>query len=269
MPANVTVEYAKANEKYLNAKTREEKIAALEEMLSKIPKHKGTERMQAMLKQKLSKLKSQKEAKASRRTLSIPKEGSAQVCILGFTQSGKSTFLSNVTNARPKISDIPYTTKEPEVGTMDYEGVKIQLIEIPSTFKPVFMSLIHSSDGVVLIYRNEKEKDELKKILSDFRINKPFVEIERGEEMGESKKLIWGMLGLIRVYCKEPRKEPEKKPLVLKEGSTVEDAVKRLHKDFFKYFKFVRVWGSSKYPGERAGLEYKLRDGDIIEVHIS
>jgi len=268
MPANVTIEYVKAEEKYRNAKTREEKIEALEEMLSTIPKHKGTERMQAMIKQKLARLKHQKKAKVSRKSLMIPKEGDAQVCILGLTQSGKSTLLSKLTNARPKISDHPFTTTKPEIGTFDFEGVKIQLVEIPSNFKPVFMSIVQSSDGMVLIYRNKDELKELKDILSDFKIKKSFVEIKTNEDLEKIKNDIWNILGLIRVYCKEPGKKPEKKALVLKKGSSVGDAAKKVHKDFVKYFKFARVWGSSKYSGEKVGMDYKLKDNDVLEIHI-
>lgn len=268
MPANVTVEYVKAQEKYLNAKTREEKIEVLEEMISTLPKHKGTQQMHALLKQRLSKLKKQKQAKVSRRTLTIPKKGDAQVCILGLTQSGKSTLLTKLTNARPKISNHPFTTTKPQIGTCDYDGVKIQLVEIPSSFKKVFMSIARSSDGLILLYKNEKERQELKEILSKFRIKKSFVEIYREEKPEDIKGKIWEILGLIKVYCKEPGKKPEKKPLVLKKGSTVQDAAKELHKDFFKYFKFARVWGSSKFGGEKVGIDYKLKDGDILEVHI-
>ena len=177
MPANVTVEYVKAEEKYRNAKTREDKIEALEEMLSKLPKHKGTENVQKMLKQRLSKLKKQKEAKTSRKTVSIPKKGDAQVCILGLTQTGKSTLLSQLTNARPKISPHKFTTEKPQIGTLDYRGVKIQLIEIPSTFKPVFMSIAHSCDALILIYRNKEDLEKIKDIMSKFRIRKKFMEI--------------------------------------------------------------------------------------------
>jgi len=77
------------------------------------------------------------------------------------------------------------------------------------------------------------------------------------------------MLGLIRVYCKEPGKKAEKKPLVIKKGACVKDASKKLHKDFLEYFKFARIWGSSKYPGERVGLEYVLEDKDILEFHVT
>jgi len=77
------------------------------------------------------------------------------------------------------------------------------------------------------------------------------------------------MLGLIRVYCKEVGKKPEKKALVLKRGSTVEDAAKDIHRDFIRFFKFARIWGkSAKYNGQSFGLDHKLEDKDILEIHI-
>jgi len=270
MPTNVTVEYVKAQQRYLNARTREEKIAALEEMISAAPNHKGAEVLRGQLKQRLAKLKKRTESKTARKTITIAKEGDAQVCILGLTQSGKSTLLSKLTNAKPEISNHPFTTTKPQVGTCDYEGVKIQLIEIPSTFQPSLMSIVQNADGIILIYRDEKEKDNLRKIITDFRIKKSFVELKnRDEDLEKSKEKIWNMLGLIRIYCKEPRKRPETKPMVLKNGMTVKDAAKRLHKDFLKYFKFARLFGSSKYPGEKVGLDYKLKDKDILEIHTS
>lgn len=269
MPTNVSVEYAKANERYQNAKTREEKIEALEEMVRYAPSHKGGENLRKQLKQRLAKLKKQKISKGARKSTSIPKEGDAQICILGMTNSGKSTLLSKMTNAKPKISSLPYTTVKPTIGTWDYGGVKIQLIELPSTFRPSIMSIAKASDGIVLIYRNDNEKEELEELLKRFRINKPVANIKFDEEIEKIEKNTWKMLNLIRVYCKEPGKKAEKKPLVLKKGSTVKDASKKLHKDFLEYFKFARIWGSSKYPGEKVGLEYVLEDKDILEFHVS
>lgn len=267
MPTNVTVDYVKAQQRYLSARTKEEKIAALEEMLSTVPDHKGCENLRKELKQRLAKLREQKKSKSARRSL-ITKEGDAQVCILGLTQSGKSTLLSRLTNAKPEISEHPFTTTKPEIGTCEFEGVKIQMIEIPSNFKPMFMSIVQSSDGMVLIYRNENELKELKNILSFFRINVPYIEVKQTESIGKIKNDVWDILGLIRIYCKEPGKKPEKKALVLRKGSTVEDAARNIHKDFLKYFRFARVWGSSKYQGERVGSEYVLKDKDILEIHI-
>ncbi len=267
MSTNVTVDYVKAQERYLDAKTREEKIAALEEMVRFAPDHKGGENMRKELKQRLAKLRQQKQSKSSRKSMMIPKEGDAQVCILGMTQSGKSTLLSKLTNARPEISNRPFTTTKPQIGTFEFDGVKIQLIEIPSNFKSVFMSIVQSSDGMIILYRDEEELEELKGILSNY-FRKPHVEVRQRESLEKIKNSTWNMLGLIRVYCKEPGKKPESKALVLKRGSTVEDAAKNIHKDFTKYFRFARVWGSSKYPGEKVGNDYVLRDKDVLEIHI-
>lgn len=265
MPLNATVEYFKAEEKFRNAKTRKEKIAALEEMIREVPKHKGAENLLAQLKTKLSKLKKQKQAKVSRRSFSIPKEGDAQVCIIGLTNSGKSSLLNLLTNAHAKVSDIPYTTIKPVIGTLDYYGVRIQLIEIPSNFKREYMSVVQNSDAVLLLIRNESDKKELEKILKEFRIEKPSCEInEKDAEIIKSK--IWKTLGLIKVYTKESGKEAEKKPLVLKKGSTVRNAAKEIHKDFIKNFKFARVW-PGKYPGQKVGLNYELKDNDVLEIH--
>jgi len=270
MPTNVTVEYAKAHERYLSAKTKEEKIAALEEMISEAPSHKGGENLRKQLNQRLAKLKRQKEVKTSRKSIMIPKKGDAQVCILGLTQSGKSTLLSQLTNAKPKISSYPYTTKKPQIGTCDYQGVKIQLIEIPSTFQPMFMSIAHSSDALILIHKNKEDLEKLKNTITKFRIKKTFIEINRDEDIEKIKEKLWKNLGLIKIFCKEPGQKPVEKPLVLKKGSTIQDAARNLHKDFSKYFKFARIWGrSSKYEGQPFGLDHELEDGDIVEFHIT
>lgn len=268
MPINAGPEYFKAQEKFLNSKTREEKIAALEEMIRLCPKHKGTENLLSQLKSKLAKLKKQSEAKTKRKSFAIKKEGDAQVCLIGLTQSGKSTLLNKLTNANAKVSDVPYTTTVPQIGTLDYYGVKIQIIEIPSSFRREYMSIAQNSDGIVLVLKNNSDKHELEKLTS--RLNKPCCEIVSSDiDSDDAKEKIWSMLDLIRVYTKERGKKPEQKPLVLKKGSTVRDAVEKIHKDFLKYFKFARIWGSIKFPGEKVGLEHRLKDGDTMEVHIS
>jgi len=269
MPINARPEYFKAQEEYLKAKTREEKIRALEEVIKCAPTHKGAEKLLAELKTKLSKLKAQTEKKMGRRITTVAKEGDAQVCILGPVNSGKSTLLSKLTNATPKISNIPYTTTKPQLGTIDYLGVRIQTIEIPSTFQRMYMSIAQNSDGIVLIYNTEEEGREMKKIIENFRIKKPVVKIERNEEPEKNKALIWDMLGLIKIHTKEPGKKPEKKPMVLKKGATVGKACGDLHKDFEEFFKFARVWGkSAKHQGQVVGKDHILEDEDVLEIHI-
>lgn len=267
MPVNATADFYRAESHYLAAKTREEKIAALEEMIRVAPKHKGAEAMLSQLKQRLAKLKAQSEKKSARKSVNIPKEADAQVCILGLTRSGKSALLRKLTNAKPKISEQPYTTTKPEIGVADYCGVKLQLIEIPSSFRREFMSIAQNCDAIVVTIRNENEKETLADIMERFRINKPFCFIQFNDNAEEIKKNIWNILNLIKVYTKEPGKKPEKKPMVLKAGATVGDAVSDIHKDFLKFFRFARIWGSTKFPGEKVGLEHRLEDDDVMEIH--
>jgi len=115
MPINAGPEYFKAEERYLSAKTREEKIAALEEMIRKLPKHKGTQTLLGQLKKRLAKLKKESSVRAKAKPkFIIRKEGSAQVCIVGLTNSGKSSLINALTNAKANVGDYPYTTKEIE-----------------------------------------------------------------------------------------------------------------------------------------------------------
>src|SRR3989338_9289658 len=134
MPVNAPYEYYKAEEKFKSAKSKAEKIAALEEMLRLMPRHHGSENVLAQLKARLSKLRKESDKKGGGRRAGVKKEGDAQVCIIGLANTGKSTLLAKLTEAKPKIAQAPYTTTRPEVGMMDYKGIKVQLVEIPSTF---------------------------------------------------------------------------------------------------------------------------------------
>jgi ribosome-interacting GTPase 1 len=135
MPANLTPQYLDAEKRLRQAKTPAEKISALEEMLALIPKHKGTEKMQADLKRRLSKAReeAQKRGKAGGRGFAyhVPREGAGQVALVGPPNSGKSTLLAMLTNAEPDIADYPFTTRKPLPGMMEFENIKIQLVDLP------------------------------------------------------------------------------------------------------------------------------------------
>jgi len=134
LPANLTPQYYNAEEAFKKAVSVEEKIAALEEMLAVIPKHKGTEKMQAELKKRLSKFRQEglKKTSVSRADpFSIERQGAGQVALLGFPNTGKSSFLAAMTRAKPKIADYPFTTTLPLAGMMPFEDIFIQLVDTP------------------------------------------------------------------------------------------------------------------------------------------
>ena len=115
MPANVTPDYRRAEEAFRAAKTADEKIARLEDMLTLLPKHKGTDHLYADLKRRLAKLKEEAESGAGHRGAhAVPKigrEGSAQVVLVSPTGAGKSSILKAITRAEPEIGDWPFVTR--------------------------------------------------------------------------------------------------------------------------------------------------------------
>lgn len=274
MPVNAPNEYYLAEEKYKNAKTRDEKIKYLQEMISLLPRHHGSEKLLMELKKRLSKLREQKESKPSRSSISIKKEGAAQICLIGFTNSGKSTLLKKMTNVDVEIDYHPYTTLKPVVGMMKYKDVWIQVIEIPATFEPEWMAIARNSDLIIkVIDGNEninKQRIELKTILDNNKIKTKSIKVimKVPVNIEELKNKIWSNLNIIRVYTKTQGKEHEKEPIIFKEKATVRDVVKEIHKEFLKHFRFARVWGKSvKFPGAQVGLDHELKDGDVIQIY--
>ncbi len=275
MPTNVTGEYVNAEKKYQNARNSDERLSALQEMLSTLPKHKGTEVLKAQIRERMKRIKKEQIQAKKRRAGHAPvikKEG-FQVAIIGFPNSGKSTLLAKLTNARPKISDYPFTTKEPEVGVMEFEGGQVQLVEIPALAERAaekqrdLLTLVTNADGIILLADDDYQRKTIMGELAKFGIRKSVFYAAKGEPISPRK--LFEFFDLIRVYTKEPGERTEKdKPVILRRGATVLDIAKEIHKDFANKLKFARVWGSSKSPGQRGEKDHILRDKDIVELHI-
>ena len=133
MPANLPPQYLEAEKNLRLAKNTPEKIAALEEMLSIMPKHKGTDHLRAELRRKIAKLTqmSDKKSATHRTSMVIEKEGAAQVVVIGLPNVGKSQLVSSITNASPDVAEYPFTTHTATPGMMGFENIQIQLIDTP------------------------------------------------------------------------------------------------------------------------------------------
>lgn len=160
MPANLTPQYHKAEQEYRRAQTPEDELRCLELMLREIPKHKGTDKLQAELKAKISKAKQEvevakKTAKKGYTGVKIPRQGAGRVVILGGPNAGKSQLLKSVTRATPEVAPYPFTTREPQPGMMPWEDVMVQLIDTPPITADVFdtgtLGLIRGSDLALLM----------------------------------------------------------------------------------------------------------------------
>lgn len=159
MPANLPPQYFEAEKRYRLARTPQEKILALEEMLRIMPKHKGTERLQGELRKKIARLRqeSRKKSSTAKRGLNyhVEKVGAGQVALVGPPNSGKSSLLATLTNASPEIADYPFTTRLPLAGMMQFENIQIQLVDLPP-ISPGFteawvFSLVRNADALWLV----------------------------------------------------------------------------------------------------------------------
>ena len=158
MPANLTPQYMSAEQRFKQATTHDEKITCLEEMLRVMPKHKGTDKLQADLKRRLSKLRqeAQKTAATHRgHTLSVEAEGAGQIVMVGPPNVGKSALLAALTKATPEVADYPFTTRRPMPGMVAFENVQIQLVDMPPIsheYMESWMSQItRNADALLLV----------------------------------------------------------------------------------------------------------------------
>lgn len=300
MTVNAGPEYFAAEKRYFAAQTIDEQISCMEEMVKLAPKHKSSESFVANLKQRLKKLEEKKEkaaksGKSSRK--GIKKEG-FQVVLLGLPNSGKSSLLAVLTNAKPSITPHPFSTIQPEIGTLDYQGIKAQIVDVPSIGSDFFdIGIINTADLIleVIEHISDLEKispflsralgkklivfaksdildnEQLRKLEATIRSKKlPAIIISShsGFNIEQLKGMIFKSMDSIRVYTKEPGKPRTEEPIVLKEGSSVKDVAEKILKGFSKKVRETRVTGpSSKFPNQKVGISHVLKDLDIVEFH--
>ena len=159
MPTNLPPQYFEKEKELKKARSPQERIAILEELLAIVPKHKGTEKLQALLKTKIAKLKvqGQKSPAGARHTATfqVEKTGAGQVIVVRSPNTGKSSLIKALTNAHPEIGDYPFTTRLPSPAMMPYENIQIQLIDTPPITPEYFefwqAEMIKNADVVLLI----------------------------------------------------------------------------------------------------------------------
>jgi ribosome-interacting GTPase 1 len=159
MPANLTPQYRAAEERFRQAVTPEEKLEALQEMLATLPKHKGTEKMQADIKRRMARLRQEEEEQRRRGRrgghFRVEKQGAGQAVLVGFPNVGKSSLVVALTNAELEVADYPFTTHLPGPGMMPFENVQIQLVDTPPLtedyLEPWLPDLVRRADVALLV----------------------------------------------------------------------------------------------------------------------
>ena len=329
MPANLTPEYKKAEELFRQATSAAEKVTALELMLQTIPKHKGTDHMQADIKRRIAKLRAEPTGKGSARKKDIfhvPKgTAGGQVVLLGMPNSGKSSIVAHLTNAHVHVADYPFSTTVPVPGIMHYEDVPIQLIDMPPITDEhvlpgqvgayrqcdlILVVLDLSAPDVMeqwqtcldflrqrtLIKPDDADADdklykhlirhcltvctksdlaqpgdfEVMREMCESRMPVVSVSVNDPDSLACLTQRIFREIRIVRVYAKQPGKKPDmNEPFTLSIGSTVFDLAHKIHRELAEKFRFARIWGRDKYPGQQVPHDYQLQDKDIIELHFS
>ncbi len=326
MPTNVSQPYKDAEKRYRQASETAERIACLEEMLSLIPKHKGTENLQADIKSKLSRLRKAPKKKATRsggQSMTVDREGAAQITLAGPGNAGKSALVAALTNAKAEVAPYPGSTRVPLPGMMMFEDVGFQLVDLPPITREynehwlfdahrradmiwLVLSAEHPLSGYELIHEllalkrihlypvgqeppeeldwawvpqpallviTGSDRDDAEENLEILRelVEVPYpvhlCSTVTGEGLEELRELTFRAADIIRVYTKQPGKDPDmERPFTVPTGTTVEDLAYRIHKDLASTMRSARVWGSGAFDGQTVNRTHVLQDRDILEL---
>ncbi|GIX03210.1 MAG: GTP-binding protein [Planctomycetaceae bacterium] len=284
MPANLTPQYQKAEEAYRRAQTTQERLEALETMLQLVPKHKGTEKLQADIKTRIKEVRLELEAerKAPRvvgKTYRFPRQGAATLVIVGAPNAGKSRLLKELTHADPIVADYPFSTREPLPGMMAWQDVSVQLIDTPPItpehFEPYLLNLVRTADGALLVFdgSNDEAPEQTLHVWEQLRQRHTLLSDHTGLDANDFS-LVHVRTLLVVTHADDPdvstRLEffhdcaPQRFAECLVELSKAADR-ERLRDTIYRFTNTIRVY--TKAPGKPAdwNAPYTLPAGSTIE----
>lgn len=283
MAANLSPEYQAAEKKYKSSTDPKDKLEALQEMLRTIPKHKGTEKMQADLKSRISKMRkeSSKAGGASKSSgISIERSGEGQVVLIGPPNSGKSTIVTQLTHATPEVADYPYTTRLPTPGVMYHEDVPLQVVDLPPISEGYIESwlpqIIRVCDAAALVlsFKNDdilSQYEELMGILEEYKL------MLCGKELPDEEDIPRGFMPIPTVMIANKMDTPGARdnleifkeffgtPFeILEMDSTDEESVKQLPTKMFEFMDLVRVYAKEPQKPAKLDRPFVFQKGDTL-----
>jgi small GTP-binding protein len=264
MPANLPPQYFDAEKNFREAKDPLEKIAALEEMLAIMPKHKGTDHLRAELRGRIAKLTqlAAKKSGARRASLMIEKEGAAQLALVGLPNAGKSQLVAAITNASPPVADYPFTTHQALPGMMEFENIKIQLIDTPplapQSVEFWMPPMLRRADALLVIIDLSADPLEQMKAVTE-QLKKMRVLIGEGSAEPEPDYTVWHKKALVvgnksdldkdgRNYAALKQQYGEKFPLIAI-SATAGTGLEELKGKIYEVLDIIRVY--TKAPGQK------------------
>ena len=265
MPTNVPPQYREAEDRFRLATTLQSKIAALQEMLAIMPKHKGTDHLKAQLRSRLSRLMADLEGGASKgpsrsRTepFSMPKEGGGRATLIGPTNVGKSLTLNQSTGAKSRVGAYELSTQEPVPGMLYYEDVRVQLVDTPPISNPStqgrLYGLLRNTDVFVIVVDLSmdaiSQANEVFSALADWN----FQPLSRNEEPRDANRwltkptVIVGnkadIPGALEAYMELEERFSDRFPVIM---ASAEEGVgfDELAEEIFEALKVIRVYTKS------------------------
>lgn len=160
MPANLSPEYKKAEQAFRMAREPRERLECLKEMLRTIPRHKGTEHIQADVRSRIRELTDElggphKGPARHDSAHTVRHEGAAQICLTGPPNAGKSSLHAILTGSKAEIGPFPCTTREPLPGMLRLEDIAFQLVDLPpisaGRMEPWIAGVLRSADAACLV----------------------------------------------------------------------------------------------------------------------
>lgn len=265
MPANLGPDYLSAEAEFRKAETPGDRVAALEKMYAALPKHKGTEKLQADIKRRLSQARKDGQKKGASHAppfYVIPREGAGQVVLAGPPNAGKSSLLASLTHARPEVAPYAYTTRAPMPGMMRFEDVPIQLLDMPAIgaefTEPWIPQVLRVADESLLVV-DVDDPDDLSEIeyverkLEEWRIRSPRILVANKMDQEGSEGNFEALVDLYggKYECL---------PVSAQTGQGLDRMAKRV----FELLDLVRVY--TKAPGKKAelGAPYVLKRGSTV-----
>lgn len=277
MPANLTPDYLAAERKWKEATTPQDKLAALEEMLATIPKHKGTEKMQADIKRRIARTRNaveqrKKGAARAKPFYHVPKEGAGQVVLVGAPNTGKSSLLKALSRAEPEVADYPFTTRFPLPGMVPFENIQIQLVDLPPVTVDLtegwLYALVRTADAAVVVVdlRDEDVLTQTQTVLDLLAAAR--IGLRASGAPGEGTPALFAAAGVDGPGARERLRIFEdlfaaRLPVLAVSRVTGEN-LEALRRALFDLLRVIRVY--SKPPGRKADLTapFVLRRGSTL-----
>jgi len=234
--------------------------------------------------------------------LGVPRQGHKQFCLVGSPSSGKSSLLSKLSGMEIKTAEYEFTTLKPIPAIVKLNGAQIQIVDLPGLIEGAtedagggkrLIGIVKNTDGVLFMIDLTKDYSKAEKVYNELvkaEIDKPIIFIgskidsllakENAKKLKNKfsdlilistitkegieklKERIWNVSNLIRFYT-----EKTDEPIILEKNSSVENLVKRIHKNFLEDFKEAVINGkSAKFPNQKVGLNHILEDEDRIKI---